>query len=155
MVKRIFNNLRTENANNARSMPQKRDPWRVRMICETELKNRRDCKKKLQRKPINSEKHDLRVKPQPSIPAKMILISMACFQNILSTFQSGHSGECQRKITVETTVQKGIRNFVKLKCECGYSSGDYSMPPGSNYAFCHSIKSNGLSKTKINNFISI
>ena len=67
----------------------------------------------------------------------------------------GTAYKFQRKITVETTVQKGIRNFVKLKCECGYSSGDYSMPPGSNYAFCHSIKSNGLSKTKINNFISI
>jgi hypothetical protein len=52
-----------------------------------------------EKQPINSEKHDLRVKPQPSIPAKVIIISMACFQNILSTFQSGHSDKCQRNIT--------------------------------------------------------
>ena len=111
MVKRRFNNLRTEIANNSRSIPPKKSLY------------------------------DLRER------AKKII------ETAKNT--GGTAYKFQRKITVETTVQKGIRNFVKLKCECGYSSGDYSMPPGSNYAFCHSIKSNGLSKTKINNFISI
>ena len=157
MVKRRFNNLRAGIANNTR-VPPKTPKKSLYELRERAKKIVETAKKTPEEQPIISKKHDLRVKPPPStpcLPAKMILMSMACFQNILSTFQSGHSGECQRKITVETTVQKGIRNFVKLKCECGYSSGDYSMPPGSNYAFCHSIKSNGLSKTKINNFISI
>ena len=70
------------------------------------------AKKIPEKQPINSEKHDLRVKPPPSIPAKMIVISMACFQNILSTFQSGHSGECQRNIT--TIFRRNNKSYFNL-----------------------------------------
>ena len=110
MVKRRFNNLRAGIANNTR-VPPKTPKKSLYELRERAKKIVETAKKTPEEQPIISKKHDLRVKPPPSTPclsAKMILMSMACFQNILSTFQSGHSGECQRKITVETTVQKYI-----------------------------------------------
>ena len=110
MVKRRFNNLRAGIANNTR-VPPKTPKKSLYELRERAKKIVETAKKTPEEQPIISKKHDLRVKPPPStpcLPAKMILMSMACFQNILSTFQSGHSGECQRKITVETTVQKYI-----------------------------------------------
>ena len=100
MVKRRFNNLRTEIANNTR-VPPKTPKKSLYELRERAKKIVETAKKTPEEQPIISKKHDLRVKPPPStpcLPAKMILMSMACFQNILSTFQSGHSGECQRKI---------------------------------------------------------
>jgi hypothetical protein len=59
MVKRRFNNLRTEIANNARSIPPKKSLYdlreRAKQIIET-------AKKTPEEQPIISKKHDLRVK---------------------------------------------------------------------------------------------
>ena len=79
-------------------------------------------------------------------------MSMACLQNIITDFRTP-CPECKRtELKVEATVHKGIRQFVALSCPCGHRHGDYSMPEGANYAFAHSLMSNGLSKTKVNNF---
>lgn len=93
-----------------------------------------------------------RIIVQPPIENKMILMSMACLQNIITDFRTP-CPECKRtELKVEATVHKGIRQFVALSCPCGHRHGDYSMPEGANYAFAHSLMSNGLSKTKVNNF---
>ena len=95
-----------------------------------------------------------RIIVQPPIENKMILMSMACLQNIITDFRTP-CPECKRtELKVEATVHKGIRQFVALSCPCGHRHGDYSMPEGANYAFAHSLMSNVIN-IKFKNFSNL
>jgi hypothetical protein len=57
-------------------------------------------------------------------------------------------------LSFEPGKTEGIRRWLVLKCECGHSKGSWMLPPGINYSLIHNIKSNGLSTTKVNNFLT-